>query len=192
MFEPKPDLIYTNTDNQNDDDNSPVSPLSPITPPYRSDSTSPVPPLRLQASTSAVTKSKRNFDSEKTVIEDPAHTPTYDLSYYFHVQSSSDDIQNNIYRERSSSIGSSVSSTHIVPVIPSHRHKAEQYKQKAEKSHQKAHQFFGEQVQLEISAREIKKEGLKALLYSKVPLGYFLYHLLQEYSSENLVSLFFY
>jgi hypothetical protein len=35
--------------------------------------------------------------------------------------------------------------------------------------------------------REIRKEGLKALLQSKVPLCYFLYHLLEEFSSENLV-----
>ncbi|KAI7895424.1 RGS domain-containing protein, partial [Mucor mucedo] len=38
-------------------------------------------------------------------------------------------------------------------------------------------------------AKEVRKEGLKALLDSSAPLGYFLYHLLNEYSSENL---FFY
>ncbi|KAI8363797.1 RGS domain-containing protein, partial [Choanephora cucurbitarum] len=37
--------------------------------------------------------------------------------------------------------------------------------------------------------REIRREGLRALLLSTVPLGYFLYYLLNEYSSENL---FFY
>ncbi|GAA5797890.1 hypothetical protein HPULCUR_003286 [Helicostylum pulchrum] len=58
-----------------------------------------------------------------------------------------------------------------------------------EKSNKKADQFFGEQVKLQVTAKEVRKEGLKALLYSTAPLGYFLYHLLNEYSSENL---FFY
>ncbi|CAJ0634087.1 739_t:CDS:2 [Entrophospora sp. SA101] len=36
------------------------------------------------------------------------------------------------------------------------------------------------------SSSEIEKEGLKAILNSKIPLFYFLYSLLEEYSSENL------
>jgi hypothetical protein len=63
------------------------------------------------------------------------------------------------------------------------------FKMKTDKSNKKTFQFFGEQVKLDISAKEIKKEGLKALLYSSIPLGYFLYHLLNEYSSENLVKM---
>ncbi|EIE79393.1 hypothetical protein RO3G_04098 [Rhizopus delemar RA 99-880] len=38
-------------------------------------------------------------------------------------------------------------------------------------------------------SQDIEQEGLKLLLHSAVPLGYFLYYLLTEYSSENL---FFY
>lgn len=40
-----------------------------------------------------------------------------------------------------------------------------------------------------ISIKDIEQEGLKLLLHSAVPLGYFLYYLLTEYSSENLVTL---
>lgn len=42
--------------------------------------------------------------------------------------------------------------------------------------------------QTDVSITEIRNVGLKAILQSKVPLCYFLYHLLQEFSSENLVS----
>lgn len=62
------------------------------------------------------------------------------------------------------------------------------YKVKTTKTNRKLNNFFGEQPPLDICVREIRKEGLKALLQSKVPLCYFLYHLLEEFSSENLVS----
>lgn len=62
------------------------------------------------------------------------------------------------------------------------------YKIKATKSSKKLDHFFGEQAPLDICIKEIQREGLKAILQSKTPLCYFLYHLLQEYSSENLVS----
>jgi hypothetical protein len=62
------------------------------------------------------------------------------------------------------------------------------YKVKTSKTNRKLNNFFGEQPPLDICVREIRKEGLKALLQSKVPLCYFLYHLLEEFSSENLVS----
>ncbi|CAI2172627.1 14318_t:CDS:2 [Funneliformis geosporum] len=39
---------------------------------------------------------------------------------------------------------------------------------------------------IDICVREIEKEGLKAILHSKIPLCYFLYSLLEEYSCENL------
>lgn len=124
----------------------------------------------------------------------------------------------SLYRARSLSIGSTISTHHYInspssttatafneyhdissynnnnfnnhvadPLI-SCKAQAQIYKHKTDKSNKKAYQFFGEQIKLEISAKEIKREGLKALLFSTVPLGYFLYHLLNEYSSENLVS----
>lgn len=63
------------------------------------------------------------------------------------------------------------------------------YKIKAAKSSKKLDHFFGEQAPLvDICIKDIQREGLKAMLQSKTPLCYFLYHLLQEYSSENLVS----
>lgn len=65
------------------------------------------------------------------------------------------------------------------------------YKVKTTKTSRKLNSFFGEQPPLDICVREIRKEGLKALLQSKVPLCYFLYHLLEEFSSENLVRLLF-
>ncbi|KAI8337576.1 hypothetical protein BC941DRAFT_340841, partial [Chlamydoabsidia padenii] len=40
--------------------------------------------------------------------------------------------------------------------------------------------------QEDISIQDIKTDGLSAMLESKVPLCYFLYHLLEEYSCENL------
>ncbi|CAO3644411.1 unnamed protein product [Mucor fragilis] len=136
----------------------------------------------------------------------------YDLSYYFDqsmststtttAANSSDDVFPNVIfkRGRSLSIGSTISVSHQqqqqqpIPlpqpsIILSDENKTQIYKKKTDKSNKKAFQFFGEQVKLEISAKEIRREGLRALLHSTVPLAYFLYHLLNEYSSENL---FFY
>lgn len=48
--------------------------------------------------------------------------------------------------------------------------------------------FFGQSVQVDVSVREIRKHGLGALLQSNVPLCYFLYYLLDNYCSENLVQ----
>ncbi|KAI8384676.1 RGS domain-containing protein [Radiomyces spectabilis] len=54
----------------------------------------------------------------------------------------------------------------------------------------KLESFFGEDAPLEdVCIQHIQKEGLTAMLRSRVPLGYYLYHLLEEYCSENL---FFY
>ncbi|KAK4510479.1 class II myosin [Mucor velutinosus] len=136
----------------------------------------------------------------------------YDLSYYFGQSMStsttktttnlSDNFPNVIYkRGRSLSIDSIISVNHqqqqqqqAMPltqpfVILSDENKTQIYKKKTDKSNKKAFQFFGEQVKLEISAKEIRREGPRALLHSTVPLAYFLYHLLNKYSSENL---FFY
>ncbi|KAI7874917.1 hypothetical protein K492DRAFT_117536, partial [Lichtheimia hyalospora FSU 10163] len=38
----------------------------------------------------------------------------------------------------------------------------------------------------DVSIAEIRREGIKGMLQSKIPICYFLYHLLQEISSENL------
>ncbi|KAI8147746.1 RGS domain-containing protein [Fennellomyces sp. T-0311] len=60
------------------------------------------------------------------------------------------------------------------------------YKIKAIKSSKKLDNFFGEQAPHDVCTREIRNEGLKAMLQSKIPLCYFLYHLLDEFSCENL------
>ncbi|KAI7901855.1 RGS domain-containing protein [Cokeromyces recurvatus] len=60
------------------------------------------------------------------------------------------------------------------------------YKLKTTRSSKKLDDFFGEYAPHDICIKEIQKEGLKAILQSKTPLCYFLYHLLQEYCSENL------
>ncbi|KAI9276715.1 hypothetical protein BDA99DRAFT_430474, partial [Phascolomyces articulosus] len=60
------------------------------------------------------------------------------------------------------------------------------YKIKRSRSARKLNNFFGEQTPDDICIAEIRREGLKALLQSKIPVCYFLYHLLQEISSENL------
>ncbi|KAI9315071.1 RGS domain-containing protein [Dichotomocladium elegans] len=60
------------------------------------------------------------------------------------------------------------------------------YKDRTAKSSQKLDRFFGAQAPHDTCIKEIRKEGLKAMLQSKTPLCYFLYHLLKEYSSENL------
>lgn len=61
------------------------------------------------------------------------------------------------------------------------------YKVKVDRSSRKLEYFFGEPTPVDVCISEINKEGLKAMLESKVPLCYFLYHLLDEFSSENLV-----
>ncbi|CAO3650678.1 unnamed protein product [Mucor hiemalis] len=60
------------------------------------------------------------------------------------------------------------------------------YKVRVNRSSKKLDCFFGEPTPLDVCVAEIVKEGLKAMLESKVPLCYFLHHLLEEYSAENL------
>lgn len=62
------------------------------------------------------------------------------------------------------------------------------YKIKLNRSIKKLDGFFGEPTPVDVCVGEIIKEGLKAILESKVPLCYFLYYLLDEFSAENLVS----
>ncbi|KAG0743560.1 hypothetical protein G6F57_005354 [Rhizopus arrhizus] len=85
------------------------------------------------------------------------------------------------YRHRSSSV-SSLLSLNLIPSFDGHT----LYKLKTARSTKKIERFFGEDAPHDICIKEIKKEGLKAILQSKYPLCYFLYHLLDEYSSENL------
>lgn len=60
------------------------------------------------------------------------------------------------------------------------------YKMRTKLTSQKLSNFFGTKPPIDICVKEIEKEGLKAILNSKIPLCYFLYSLLEEYSSENL------
>lgn len=172
----------------------------------------------------------------------------YDLSYYFHQEDhrdissntssfstatkvgmgadnapSKEEVKissNTLYRARSLSIGSTISSHFIsnissttttfdnfgsqedknelvnegdnnsesTTIAPAPCKVQHFFKRKTDKSSKKANQLLIEQKKLDVSIKEVKREGLKALLYSTVPLGYFLYHLLNEYSSENLVK----
>ncbi|KAL1915572.1 uncharacterized protein VTP21DRAFT_6696 [Calcarisporiella thermophila] len=60
------------------------------------------------------------------------------------------------------------------------------YKRRIDHSARKLLRFFGHEPPLDVCVKEIEREGLKAMLMSKIPLCYFLRCLLQEYSSENL------
>jgi hypothetical protein len=62
------------------------------------------------------------------------------------------------------------------------------YKLKISRTCRKLDGFFGEPAPVDVCISEIKREGLKAMLESKIPLCYFLHFLLEEFSSENLVS----
>lgn len=56
-------------------------------------------------------------------------------------------------------------------------------------SKKKLRQIFGCSAPVDVSLGEIIKHGIPALLQSSVPLSYFLYSMLEQYSAENL---FFY
>ncbi|PKC14005.1 regulator of G protein signaling superfamily [Rhizophagus irregularis] len=73
------------------------------------------------------------------------------------------------------------------PLIPSINYdNHNEKKQRTINSSIKLNKFFGDKPPLDICVKEIEKEGLKAMLHSKIPLCYFLYSLLEEYSCENL------
>ncbi|CAG8445574.1 7556_t:CDS:2 [Diversispora eburnea] len=75
------------------------------------------------------------------------------------------------------------------PLIPSANYdNHNQYKKRNELSSKKLTNFFGDKPPIDICVKEIEKEGLKAMLHSKIPLCYFLYSLLEEYSCENLYT----
>ncbi|KAJ3203780.1 hypothetical protein HK099_001377 [Clydaea vesicula] len=63
------------------------------------------------------------------------------------------------------------------------------YKESTAKRSKKLENFFGSAPPLDISVTDIKKNGLSAILLSRVPLAYFLYQILQEHSCENLFFL---
>ncbi|CAH1759064.1 9461_t:CDS:2 [Entrophospora sp. SA101] len=94
----------------------------------------------------------------------------------------------------SSSISSTSSSTSSLSSLSSsinissnlHYNTHSEYKHRTKLTSQKLLNFFGAKPPIDICVREIEKEGLKAILNSKIPLFYFLYSLLEEYSSENL------
>jgi hypothetical protein len=66
----------------------------------------------------------------------------------------------------------------------------EQMPQEREKrSVRKIAEFFGDTPPMDMSINEISRDGLEAMLRSRVPLCYFLKFLIEEFSSENL---FFY
>ncbi|CAJ0639458.1 6509_t:CDS:2 [Entrophospora sp. SA101] len=101
--------------------------------------------------------------------------------------------ENNYHKNNnsSSSISSTSSSTSSLSSsinISSNLHynTHSEYKHRTKLTSQKLLNFFGAKPPIDICVREIEKEGLKAILNSKIPLFYFLYSLLEEYSPENL------
>ena len=64
-----------------------------------------------------------------------------------------------------------------------------EYKKRINQSKQKLEIFFGLPTPIDINITEIELHGLKALLQSRVPMCYFMYSMLEDYSVENLVSL---
>ncbi|KAI8367225.1 RGS domain-containing protein [Choanephora cucurbitarum] len=98
-------------------------------------------------------------------------------------RASYDDLKGSLRRTRSSSLSSLLGpSAQILPSFDVHT----LYKIRTTRTYKKLTHFFGESAPHDICIKEIRKEGLKAILESKSPLCYFLYHLLQEFSSENL------
>lgn len=143
------------------------------------------PPL-LSDSTNCYFQDLSSQDDETIRSETPtlkARSSTDDLLGSNSNRNSSNSITNSNRRTRSSSLSSLLGSATILPSFDVHT----LYKIKTTRSSKKLDHFFGEYAPHDICIKEIRKEGLKAILESKAPLCYFLYHLLQEYSSENLV-----
>ncbi|ORX60349.1 regulator of G protein signaling superfamily [Hesseltinella vesiculosa] len=99
--------------------------------------------------------------------------------------------------QRSSSI-SSITSSVVSKINPDHTFPISidtQTMYKVRRRHssgdiiQAPHRSYLAKIAQDVCLQEIQQNGLTSLLSSKVPLCYFLYHLLQEYSYENL---FFY
>ncbi|CAM0141933.1 G-protein signaling regulator protein [Umbelopsis sp. WA50703] len=111
-----------------------------------------------------------------------SNTPTTEPSQYFPEQQQAPP---KVTRYRSPSIGSTASFSSRA-ALNANFDVHTMYKIKTSKSNKKLDSFFGEAAPMDICIQEIRKEGLKAMLQSKVPLCFLLYHLLDEYSSENL------
>ncbi|KAJ3037260.1 regulator of G-protein signaling [Rhizophlyctis rosea] len=79
--------------------------------------------------------------------------------------------------------------TNPSPIPPNPLVDHQRYKERAVARSKKLIRFFGDDCPIDVPVSEIEQEGLKAILASKVPLSYFLYSLLEDYSCENL---FFY
>ncbi|GBB87388.1 hypothetical protein RclHR1_13850006 [Rhizophagus clarus] len=106
-----------------------------------------------------------------------------------HVRTLSQHAKNHhIHHSRSLSSPSVIPSFNSQrPLIPSINYdNHNEYKQRTINSCIKLNKFFGDKPPIDICVKEIEKEGLKAMLQSKIPLCYFLYSLLEEYSCENL------
>lgn len=143
------------------------------------------PPL-LSDSTNSYFQDLASQDDETTRSETPtlrARNSTDDLTNNYR-NSYGNNNNNNNRRTRSTSISSLLGTTQLLPSFDVHK----LYKIKTTRSSKKLDHFFGEYAPHDICIKEIRKEGLKAILESKAPLCYFLFHLLQEYSSENLVK----
>lgn len=66
-------------------------------------------------------------------------------------------------------------------------YEVKRYKSRMIHSKHKLENFFGQSIPIDVNIAEIETHGLKAMLQSKVPLCYFLYSMLEELCSENLV-----
>ncbi|KAI9277522.1 hypothetical protein BC943DRAFT_332716 [Umbelopsis sp. AD052] len=136
--------------------------------------------LSLSRRSSNINDALSELHLQRTPVSSNANTPTSEHTQYF-----PDPPQQPVTRYRSPSIGSTTSfSSRAVFSANFDVHTV--YKVKTSKSSKKLDSFFGEQAPMDICVQEIRKEGLKAMLQSKVPLCFLLYHLLDEYSSENL------
>ena len=63
---------------------------------------------------------------------------------------------------------------------------AKKFNKRNFKTKKKLENFFGANIPVDVSIRDIENLGLRALLASRVPICYFLYQLLEEHCSENL------
>ncbi|KAG9289732.1 hypothetical protein G9A89_014467 [Geosiphon pyriformis] len=129
-------------------------------------------------------------DSSNDIYDHPeSDTDTYPSTHNRTSRKSS--VDHTIHHSRSFSDSSTISPIPFFnsgrPLVPSANYDNHyQYKQRNRQTSKKLTNFFGDKPPMDICVREIEKEGLKAMLHSKVPLCYFLYSLLEEYSSENL------
>lgn len=138
----------------------------------------------LSRRTSNVTDALTEMHLQRT--PSTSNTPTTEQAQYFPEQQQQAPAVGGT-KYRTTSIGSAASFSSRA-ALNANFDVHTMYKIKTSKSNKKLDNFFGEAAPMDICIQEIRKEGLKAMLQSKVPLCFLLYHLLDEYSSENLVS----